>query len=64
MLTPYHWERIVRHGVKLLEMDLEDSPIGLTTKYSQPTQYNLSKRRRYLQVVQSHIPILCVITAH
>ena len=64
LFTPYYWERIVTLGGKLLEMNLEDLPIGLTTEYGQPKKYNLSKGRRYPQAAQSYMPILCVITAH
>ena len=54
----------MKHGGKLLEINLEYFPMGLTTKHRQPAQSKFSKRRRYLQVAQSHIPILCVINAH
>ena len=64
LFTPYYWERIVTHGGKLLEMNLEYLPMGLTTEYGQPTQYNLSKRRRHPQVAQLHMPNFCVITAN
>ena len=64
LLSTYYWERIVTHGGELLELNLEDLLMGLTTKYGQPTKYILSKRRRYPKVEQSYMPILCVITAH
>ena len=38
LLTTYYWERIVAHGGKLLEMNLEYLPMGLTTEYKQPTK--------------------------
>ena len=64
LLTPYYWERIVKYGGKLLEMNLADLQMGLTTEYGQPAGLNLSKMRRCLKVAQSHMPILCLITAH
>ena len=64
LFTPYYRERIVTLGGKLLEMNLGDLPMGLTTEYGQPTQYNVSKRSRYLKVSHSYMPIFCVITLH
>ena len=64
LLTPYYWERIVTLGGKLLEINLGYLPMVMAIECGQPTQYNLSERRRYQQVAQSLMPILCVITAH